>query len=112
MKKEIKREPVPPSATGTARHELLSLLSKGIFSAKELSGLIRISEKEVYDHLDHVRKSMHRGGWLVIAPAECRKCGFVFSKRERLRKPGRCPVCRAESIQEPLFSIEQSGAEF
>ncbi len=112
MKKEIKREQVPPSAPDTIRHELLSLLSERIFSAKELSGLIRISEKEVYDHLEHVRKSMHRGSRLVVTPAECRKCGFVFSKRERLRKPGRCPVCRAESIRAPLFSIEQSGSEF
>ena len=112
MKNEIKREQVPLSAPDTVRHELLSLLSKGIFSAKELSGLISISEKEIYDHLEHVRRSMHRGGRLVVTPAECRKCGFVFSKRERLKKPGRCPVCRAESIREPLFSIEQPGAEF
>jgi transcriptional regulator len=110
MKNRVKQEPVPGNAHDTVRHEMFSLLSEGSFSVKELSSQIRISEREVYDHLEHVRRSMHRGGRLVIAPAECRKCGFVFSKRERLRKPGKCPVCRSESIQEPLFSIKQPGA--
>jgi predicted Zn-ribbon and HTH transcriptional regulator len=109
MKNEIKRERVPPSAHDTVRHELVSLLSAGTFSGKGLSGLIGISEKEVYEHLEHVRKSLGSGMRLVITPAECRRCGFVFSKRERLRKPGRCPVCRAESISEPLFAVEQGG---
>jgi predicted Zn-ribbon and HTH transcriptional regulator len=67
---------------------------------------VRISEKEVYEHLEHIRKTLSkRDRQLVIVPAECAKCGFVFSKRERVRKPGKCPVCKAESIREPLFSI-------
>jgi hypothetical protein len=40
-----------------------------------------------------------------VTPAECRKCGFVFQKREKLKKPGKCPICRSESIEEPLFGI-------
>ena len=112
MKKEIKQEHVPSVAHETVRRELFSLLSESRFSARELSGLIRISEKEVYDHLKHVLKSTRKGFRLLITPAECRKCGFVFSKRERLKKPGRCPVCRAESIREPLFSIERPAAGF
>jgi hypothetical protein len=35
------------------------------------------------------------------------KCGFIFRKRDRLKKPGRCPVCHGEHIQDPLFSIIQ-----
>jgi len=108
MKNGIKRERVPPSARDTVRHELALLLSAGTFSAKELSGLIGISEKDVYDQLEHVRRSMKKGARVVRKPAECRKCGFLFSKRDRLSKPGRCPVCRAESIADPLFAIESA----
>lgn len=42
---------------------------------------------------------------LEITPAECRNCGFVFAKRERLTSPGKCPVCRNEAILDPLFRI-------
>jgi hypothetical protein len=55
-----------------------------------------------------VERSLHHsGGALVVEPAECFRCGFVFTKRERLRKPGRCPVCRGEVILEPLFSVRE-----
>jgi predicted Zn-ribbon and HTH transcriptional regulator len=88
------------------RHEILSELEQGLRSAGEISREVRISEREVYDHLEHIRKTASRSAkHLVITPAECRRCGFIFSKRERLRKPGRCPLCRGESIKEALFSI-------
>jgi len=44
---------------------------------------------------------------LMIVPAECKKCGFVFAKRDKFRKPGKCPVCKGESIQEPWSVIEE-----
>jgi len=42
-----------------------------------------------------------------MTPAECRSCGFVFSKRDRLTPPGKCPICRCETIFEPLFAIRE-----
>jgi predicted Zn-ribbon and HTH transcriptional regulator len=74
----------------------------------DLSAELRVSEKEVYGHLEHIQKSVQRKEFnLVVSPAICQKCGFVFRKRDRLTKPGKCPVCRGEKIQEPLFSIER-----
>ncbi len=96
----------------TVRHELIAALEQGQRSAKELSSEVRISEKEVYDHLEHIRKSLQGSGrQFTVMPAECRKCGFVFSKRARLGKPGKCPLCRAESIHGPLFSIGGAAGE-
>ncbi len=96
----------------TARREMLEALGEGPRSAKELSAEVRLPERDVYEHLEHLRRSVSTSGQrFVVTPAECKKCGFVFSKRERLKKPGKCPVCRGESIHEPLFSIEESGRE-
>ena len=90
----------------TFRQEIISVLTGRTLSAREISAEVGISEKDVVDHLGHiriaVRKSRER---LKIIPAECKKCGFRFKKRERLNKPGKCPICRSQQIQEPFFSI-------
>ncbi|MGV1099350.1 transcriptional regulator [Thiovibrio sp. JS02] len=92
----------------TARQMILNLLSaQGPLSAKEISGLIRIGEKEVYAHLAHIRRSLQHGRErLTVIPARCRDCGFKFIKRQRLVKPGHCPRCKGTYIEEPLFRVE------
>jgi len=110
MVKKLKpKEPfVPAERHETIRREILAILHDRTLSAKDISGEVHISEKDVYDHLEHIERSAHATGHhLTIIPAECEKCGFVFRKRERLRKPGRCPVCKEEKIQEPLFEIKR-----
>lgn len=104
MKKKVGKPFVPEERHETKRREIIALLQTGTFSAKEISSNIGIPEKEVYDHLEHIRRSMtQKGGHLVITPSECLSCGFVFAKREKLSKPGKCPVCRSQHIREPLF---------
>ncbi|RLF80089.1 transcriptional regulator, partial [Thermococci archaeon] len=41
---------------------------------------------------------------LLIQPAQCKKCGFIF--KPEIRIPGRCPKCKSEWIEEPRFKIE------
>jgi predicted Zn-ribbon and HTH transcriptional regulator len=103
-----KKEPrIPSERHETIRQKILSLLKDETLSAKELSGLVSASEKEVYAHLEHIQKTLNkREAKLSVHPAECRKCGFVFRKREKLKKPGKCPVCHNESILEPRFSLK------
>jgi len=105
---ERDKGPRPPTEVpDTVRHLLLTELEQGVCSARDLSGLVGIPEKEVAGHLEHIRQSLHRTGRrLVIQPAECVKCGFVFDKRERLTRPSRCPLCKRESLHAPLFSLE------
>jgi hypothetical protein len=110
MNRKPKKPTEPAPMLDTVRHELIVTLEQGQRSAKELSFEVRISEKEVYDHLEHIRKSLQGSGrHFAVMPAECRKCGFVFSKRSRLRKPRKCPLCRGESIHEPLFFIAKNS---
>lgn len=90
----------------TLRAQLLERLREGPRTAKELSGLIGIREREVLDHLEHLRRSLHRSGErLIVAPAECRACGHRFAKRDRLTRPGSCPRCRAQRISSPAFHV-------
>jgi transcriptional regulator len=101
-----RHEVVPALRSETVRQQLRELLGGEPRSALELSGLVGIPEKEVAGHLAHLRLSLHRtGGELHVVPARCLGCGFVFSKRERLTRPGKCPVCRHGQISDPLFAI-------
>ncbi len=107
----MKRRPlkpfVPIERHETIRQKIAVLLEGNTLSAKDISVEIGVSEKEAYDHLEHIERTAHqKNKTFVVTPAECKKCGFVFRKREKLKKPGRCPVCRNEAILEPLFSIK------
>lgn len=106
MKPRPRQPVVPPRAEETVRRGMMELLQWEPLSARDLSGALHIPEKEVYGHLEHIRRSIHASGrQLEVTPAECRSCGFVFAKRERLTPPGRCPVCRSEAVFEPLFAL-------
>jgi len=71
-----------------------------------LSQMLGIREKEVYDHISHIQ---HTAGThkkkLPVTPAHCMECGYVFEDRKRVTKPGRCPRCRGEHIEDPRYRI-------
>jgi hypothetical protein len=101
-----KEAAVPAERHETVRREIVELLSGRELSAQEISGAVRISIREALGHLEHIEKSLRkREARLIVVPSVCNKCGFVFAKRERLKKPGRCPVCRGETISEPRYAI-------
>lgn len=101
-----KKSKVDDGMGETLRQRLRAALEEEPRSARELSGLLGIPEREIYGHLEHLRSSLRGAGReLAIMPARCRKCGFLFRKREKFKKPGRCPQCRETLIAEPLFSI-------
>lgn len=92
--------------TATVRRQMQTLLADHTLSAKDISGLLSLPEREVYGHLEHLQRSLGNSGQkLAITPSRCLQCDFEFSKRDRLKKPGRCPRCRATHITPPLFTI-------
>ncbi|WP_026842360.1 transcriptional regulator [Citrifermentans bremense] len=103
MRSRPKGPRVPPDRRETVRHETVSLLTGENMTAREISGQVGIGEKEVLEHLEHIRIALR--GRLVVTPPACLECGFSFRKRERLGKPGRCPVCRSERIVDPSYTI-------
>lgn len=90
----------------TIRQRIIDLLSEDEMNARELSQAIGIKEKEVYAHLPHVaRSTAAQRKKLVVRPARCLACGYVFGDRKRLTRPGRCPRCKGSHLQEPAYHV-------
>ncbi|MBI5454877.1 MAG: transcriptional regulator [Deltaproteobacteria bacterium] len=93
----------------TARQRIIEALKGGMLTAKDISRAVGLKEKDVIDHLPHVAKSIEarKGGGVrfIVEPSRCLDCGFVFRKRERLKSPGKCPICKGEGITEARYGI-------
>jgi predicted Zn-ribbon and HTH transcriptional regulator len=100
-------EPLPPpDRLQSDRERLQQVLSADPSSARALSQAAGLSERDVLDHLQHLQKSLKiHNRRLLVTPAACLDCQFVFQKRARLTRPGKCPVCRSTHLCEPLFSL-------
>ena len=97
---------VPVGRTETLRKYISALLEEETLSSREISQLMRITEPDVCSHLEHIRKTLNKHNrHLVILPAQCEKCGFVFRKRDRISKPGKCPLCHGSLIYGQRFHI-------
>jgi len=91
----------------TVRQQIIQKLETCRMTAHELSGELRQSEQEILKHLPHVARSLAAvRKRLVMEPPTCLSCGFRFKKRDRMRAPSRCPLCKGEHITEPYFFIE------
>ncbi|MBI5855264.1 MAG: transcriptional regulator [Nitrospirae bacterium] len=93
----------------TKRQELLHLLRRGRYTARELAEQLDLPERDVEAHLPHVLRSIAHDPRLtfLLEPSTCRACGFRFRTRTRFTRPGRCPRCRSEDISSPRFGITE-----
>ncbi|MCD6300900.1 MAG: transcriptional regulator [Staphylothermus sp.] len=98
----------------TLREKIMKLLmeSKEPLSVNEIAAIIGLSPRDkhiVYDALTHIARTIKRksGGKLelVMIPPTCKKCGYVFKDLKKPRKPSKCPRCKSERINPPLFKI-------
>ena len=90
----------------TVRQQIIELLTEGEMDVRQLSREVGIKEKEVYEHLTHISRSLAaKRRKINIRPSECLKCGYVFEDRKRFTRPGRCPRCRESHIINPVFFI-------
>lgn len=90
----------------TVRQQMIALLSETVSSARNLSQLLSIQEKEVYGHLPHIARSVAaQKRRLVVIPSQCLSCGYVFNDRKRFTRPGRCPRCKGERVDEPKYQV-------
>jgi predicted Zn-ribbon and HTH transcriptional regulator len=98
------KERTPKERGTTLRQSLLAALKGPPATARDLSQLVRISEREVLDNLEHLAESVD----LIVEPAQCKGCGFTFDGRSRMTKPSRCPECKSERIAPARFSVESA----
>ena len=90
----------------TIRRQIVALLTEDEQSALDISQKLRMREKDVFEHLTHIKKTLSaQKKRLVINPARCLECNYSFESRNRFTKPGRCPRCKGEHIQDPKYRV-------
>ncbi|MHC1745140.1 MAG: transcriptional regulator [Syntrophobacteraceae bacterium] len=94
---------------GTVRQDMIDLLTSRELTARQISQELGIREREVYDHLPNIARSLTgQRRKLVALPFACMDCGHVFAERKRWTRPGRCPKCKNGHIQEPRFRVDRT----
>lgn len=90
----------------TVRQRMIELLETEARDVREISKALRIREREVIDHLPHIaRTAAARNRKLEVTPSICLACGYRFKDRKQLKPPSRCPQCRNERVESPLYRV-------
>lgn len=90
----------------TVRQQMIELLREEELDAMELSQVLSIPEKEVYEHLPHLVRTLGSSREkLIISPYLCLKCNYSFAGRTRFDRPGRCPRCKHTHIRMATYTI-------
>ena len=90
----------------TIRQQMIELLAREEMNAREISQALGIREKEVYEHLPHIGRTLAaQRKRIIVQPFQCLTCGYVFEERRRFTRPGRCPQCKNSHLQSASYRI-------
>ncbi|MXR51047.1 transcriptional regulator [Halovenus sp. WSH3] len=93
-------------AERTTRQRIADRLREQPLQAGAIANEFDITTGEALSHVEHLSKSLeHESEQLLVAPPECRECGFTDFD-DLINRPSRCPDCKSESVEEPLFRVE------
>jgi predicted Zn-ribbon and HTH transcriptional regulator len=88
------------------RRDLIAMLSAQPRSVSSIAREMALDRRDAEDHLRHAIQSVRAAGHqVVIEPAKCRQCGFIFGD-DKLSKPGKCPECKGSRIYEAQILIQ------
>lgn len=91
----------------TIRQQIIALLNAYKMDVRDLSQTLHIREKDVYDHLRHISRSLARQSKQIrMTPFRCLSCGYEFRDRKRFHRPGRCPQCKNSHMEPAVYTIE------
>jgi transcriptional regulator len=91
----------------TFRRDLVKILSAQPRSVSSIARDLGLDRRDVEEDLRHaIRSAQAAGHTVIIEPARCKQCGFVFGE-DRLAKPGKCPKCKGSRLYEAQISIEK-----
>lgn len=92
----------------TTREGITAFLRTEPASPSSLATEFDITAGAALRHVRHVAKSVESGGeQLLVAPPECRDCGFNRFD-DPANRPSRCPECKSEAVDEPTFTIRSA----
>ena len=90
----------------TVRQQIIEMLKEDELNAIDISRMASVREKEVYEHLAHISRSLKaKSQKLLIDPYYCLSCGYVFKDRDRFTRPGRCPKCKSGHVRMATYRI-------
>ncbi|WP_336326358.1 transcriptional regulator [Halovenus sp. HT40] len=93
-------------AERTTRQRIADRLREEPLQAGTIANEFDITTQEALSHVEHISKSLSDGPeQLLVAPPECRECGFDEFD-DLINRPSRCPDCKSENVEEPLFRVE------
>ena len=91
----------------TRREDIYDILKHEKRTAQELANIFKIELSEIVEDLKHLARSVRPVFDLRMYPARCLNCDFAFTDRAKVKAPTKCPKCKSEWIQAPLFFIEK-----
>jgi hypothetical protein len=93
-------------ADETTRERIAAHLRETAASPSALAVEFDVTASTVIDHVRHVAQSLSASDdeQLLVAPPECRECGFSDFD-DPANRPSRCPDCKSEAVEEPEFRI-------
>ncbi|MHA1970108.1 MAG: transcriptional regulator [Candidatus Hodarchaeales archaeon] len=91
----------------TRREKIVELLSKNEdMTLQEMADLTHSAVKTIANDLDSVRKTIKSENKRIeVNPATCMACNYIFSGRNRISDPSKCPECHSERISPQRFRI-------
>ncbi len=90
----------------TTREHIADRIREEPLSPSALATELGLRTEAVLSHLEHVAQSLEGGGESVlVAPPSCRECGFDGFD-DLINRPSRCPECKSEAIDEPVFTVD------
>ncbi len=91
----------------TRRQQIMVLLREEPISLQHIANLFKTTVKDIREDMKHIKYSMQQNEELMMLPAECKSCGYVFRERSKIKRPTKCPKCKHERIIPPLFSLKK-----
>jgi hypothetical protein len=93
-------------ARRTTRERMADRLREEPLSSVALAREFDVRAEDALGHVEHIARSLEDvEERLLVAPPECRACGFD-SFDDLVNRPSRCPDCKSEDVTEPVFRID------
>ncbi|MDF1539206.1 MAG: transcriptional regulator [Candidatus Thorarchaeota archaeon] len=93
----------------TRREKITEMLERTEYplTADDICRDLDIKDKSiVYEDINHISKSIkNMSKELLVQPARCGNCDFVFKVKGSAKRPSKCPQCKGQWIISPGYLI-------